>query len=412
MAKLEKRAKQNPKLEKRTLSDGRISLYLNYYLGREETPVLDDVTKEPILYETGPMKGKPKYKVTHHRKKEYLDLYLLAHPRKPADKEKNRQTLALAEKIRFEKEQQFKESQTGYRIMQNKDVNFYDYFQSYIDNYTKKDIRMMQIALQRFRDFMKDNKTYNIYEHRIKPNQLTKDMMKDFVVYLESRSEGEGARSIYQRFKKVVTYAVEHGVMSNNPCNGVSIKVDGQRLRKDVLSLSEIDQLINTHYRYENPQVRNAFIFCLYTGLRFCDVKTLTYGNVDYQNKMLNFEQHKTKGHSQNSGVIIPLNDGLLSLIGRPKTDNISEELIFELPTYESCCKSVKRWVKRAGINKHISWHCARHSFATNILDNGANIVTVANLLGHSGLKHTEKYLRAIDDRKREAINSLPELKI
>ena len=140
--------------------------------------------------------------------------------------------------------------------------------------------------------------------------------------------------------------------------------------------------------------------------------KTLTYGNVDYQNKMLNFEQHKTKGHSQNSGVIIPLNDGLLSLIGSPKTDNISEELIFELPTYESCCKSVKRWVKRAGINKHISWHCARHSFATNILDNGANIVTVANLLGHSGLKHTEKYLRAIDDRKREAINSLPELKI
>ena len=257
---------------------------------------------------------------------------------------------------------------------------------------------------------MKDNKTYSIYEHRIKPNQLTKDMMKDFVVYLESRSEGEGARSIYQRFKKVVTYAVEHGVMSNNPCNGVSIKVDGQRLRKDVLSLSEIDQLINTHYRYENPQVRNAFIFCLYTGLRFCDVKTLTYGNVDYQNKMLNFEQHKTKGHSQNSGVIIPLNDGLLSLIGSPKTDNINEELIFELPTYESCCKSVKRWVKRAGINKHISWHCARHSFATNILDNGANIVTVANLLGHSGLKHTEKYLRAIDDRKREAINSLPEL--
>lgn len=175
MAKLEKRAKQNPKLEKRILSDGRISLYLNYYLGREEIPLLDDAGN-PVLYESGPMKGKPKYKVTHHRKKKYLNYYLLAHPRKPADKEKNRQTLALAEKIRFEKEQQFKESQTGYRIMQNKDVNFYDYFQSYIDNYTKKDIRMMQIALKRFRDFMKDNMTYNIYEHRIKPNQLTKDI--------------------------------------------------------------------------------------------------------------------------------------------------------------------------------------------------------------------------------------------
>ena len=54
----------------------------------------------------------------------------------------------------------------------------------------------------------------------------------------------------------------------------------------------EIEQLRNTHYRYENPQVRNAFIFRLYTGLRFCDVKDLTYGNADYQNKMHNFEQN------------------------------------------------------------------------------------------------------------------------
>ena len=68
--------------------------------------------------------------------------------------------------------------------------------------------------------------------------------------------------------------------------------------------------------------------------------------------------------------------------------------------------------IKRAGINKHISWHCARHSFAVNILNNGANIKTVASLLGHSGLKHTEKYTRAVDKLKSEAINSLPELKL
>ena len=82
------------------------------------------------------------------------------------------------------------------------------------------------------------------------------------------------------------------------------------------------------------------------------------------------------------------------------------------LPTYESCCKSVRRWVKRADIDKHISWHCARHSFAVNILNNGANIKTVASLLGHSGLKHTEKYTHAVDKLKEDAINSLPELKL
>lgn len=53
-----------------------------------------------------------------------------------------------------------------------------------------------------------------------------------------------------------------------------------------------------------------------------------------------------------------------------------------------------------------------RHSFAVNILNNGANIKTVASLLGHSGLKHMEKYTRAVDELKQKAIDSLPELKL
>ena len=151
---------------------------------------------------------------------------------------------------------------------------------------------------------------------------------------------------------------------------------------------------------------------CLYCGWRFCDVKDLTFANVDYSNKLLKFEQNKTKGHSVNSGVVIPLNDGLLRLIGEPTKNQTKDSLIFPLPSYEMCLKALKRWVKRAGIEKHISWHCARHSFAVNILNNGANIKTVASLLGHSGLKHTEKYTRAIDRLKEDAINSLPTLEI
>ena len=105
--------------------------------------------------------------------------------------------------------------------------------------------------------------------------------------------------------------------------------------------------------------VTSIYPLRLYYGLCFCDVKDLTYKNIDYTNHLLKFEQNKTKGHSANSGVVIPLNDGLLSLIGEDP-ENLDSS-IFNLPTYESCCKSVKRWVKRAGINKHISWHCLRH---------------------------------------------------
>lgn len=411
MAKLENKSKDNPRLEQRLLADGQISLYLEYYLGRQSEPVLDEAG-DPVLYDSGKMKGKPKFKVRHIRRKENLNLYLVANPRTPLERQQNKETLELAKKIRFEKGQQLLESVEGYRLKKDRDINFLDYFQSYIDSYTKKDINMIGIALRRFKDFLKETPEYNKFMKRIKPEQITRDMVEAYTEYLQTRSKGEGARSLYARFKKVIKYAVEHDVMAKNPCTGIVIKVDDQQLKKDVLSTDEIQTLIATHYKQENPNIRRAFIFCLYCGLRFCDVKDLTFKNVDYSNKLLRFEQNKTKGHSANSGVVIPLNDGLLKLIGEPTDSGNRDEVIFPLPTYEACLKAVGRWVKRAGIEKHISWHCARHSFAVNILNNGANIKTVASLLGHSGLKHTEKYTRAIDSLKQEAINSLPELKI
>ena len=393
MAKLDVKTKENPKLQQNILSDGRISLYLEYYLGR--TQWIDE--------ETG------KTKVKHDRKKESLNLYLIDKPRTPIERQTNKETLELAKEIRAEREQELKKDRTGKRLFKTKNANFIDVFQIYIDGYTKKDIRMMQIALNRFKDFLKQE--YPIYSKNIKPEQLDKDMMLSFVEFLQSKSTGEGAKSIYQRFKKFIKYAIEHDIMIKNPCTGVVCKADDQTLKKDVLSFEEIERLISTTYENQNQEIRRAFIFCLYTGLRFCDVIGLRYNNIDYSNKLLIFEQAKTKGHSTASGVVTPLNDGLLSLIGETSTD-VKNDVIFNLPSHTMCLKGLRRWVKRAGIDKHITWHCARHSFAVNILNNGANIKTVASLLGHSGLKHTEKYTRAVDSLKQAAIDSLPELKL
>ena len=398
MAKLDVKVKDNPKLQKKELADGRYSLYLEYYLGRKQW--VDEETGEVI--------------VKHDRKKESLNLYLIKNTRTPLERQSNKQTLDLAKEIRAEREQELKADRTGKRIKANNRINFLDYFQAYIDNYTKKDIRMIEGSFNRFKDFLKEE--YSIYQISIKPDQLNKDMITNFVEYLESKSTGEGARGYYQRFKKVIKYAVEHDVIIKNPCEGIVCKVDDEVLKKDVLSLEEMEKLINTTYTNQNPEIRRAFIFCLYTGLRFCDVVDLKYSSVDYSNKLLKFEQLKTKGHSNNSWVNIPLNDGLLSLIGeKPKQDDKSKNVdtnIFNLPSSTMCLKALARWTKRAGIDKHITWHCARHSFAVNILNNGANIKTVASLLGHSGLKHTEKYTRAVDSLKEAAINSLPELKL
>lgn len=410
MAKVENKTKDNPKLEQRVMKDGRVSLYLEYYLGRHSEPILDEYGNA-VLYETGKMAGTPKYKITHDRRKENLNLYLIAKPRTTFDRQQNKQTLELAKEIRDEREREFKENKDGYRLKKDREINFIDYFQTYIDNYTKKDIRVLTMALNRFKDFLRETPEYSRYIKGMKPDQISKDMVTAFTEYLQSRSVGEGAKCIYQRFKKVVNYAIEHGYMKTNPCKGISITIDEHILRKDVLSENEIKQLLATHENKQNPNIRRAFILCLYCGIRFCDVKDLTFANVDYSNKLLKFEQSKTKKRSAYSGVVIPLNDGLLKLIGEP-TDGNKNALIFPLPSYTMCVKSVQRWVERAGIEKHITWHCARHSFAVNILNNGANIKTVADLLGHSGLKETVKYTRAIDELKRNAINSLPKLEI
>ena len=100
MAKIQTRNKQNPKLQQSELKDGRASLYLEYYLGRTETPVLDDEGNQ-VYYTTGAMAGKPKYKVKHDRRKENLNLYIWIHPRNLQERTQNKNSLALAEKIRL-----------------------------------------------------------------------------------------------------------------------------------------------------------------------------------------------------------------------------------------------------------------------------------------------------------------------
>ncbi|MDE7414563.1 MAG: site-specific integrase [Muribaculaceae bacterium] len=386
----------NPKLGAKVLSDGRESLFLDFNYG----------------YSMQISKTTGKEYAKKDRQREYLKLYLWQAPRSTQERQQNKETLEIAKKIRFERGQQLLESAEGYRLKKEKDINFLDWMEAYYDSYTKGDKRHIKRARTCFIDFLTSTPEFAKYTKRIKPEQIAKPMIVAFTEYLQNRFVGEGAHTLYARFKKIIKSAVEADVMRKNPCNGVIIKIDNGTLKKDVLSVEEVGKMIATHYTGENPDIRRAFIFSCYCGLRWCDVKDLTFANVDYSNRLLRFEQAKTKGHSTASGVVIPLNDGLLKLIGEPDNEKGKDSLIFPLPSHTMCLKALRHWVSRAGIDKHITWHCAQHSFAVNILNNGANIKTVASLLGHSGLKHTEKYTRAVDSLKQEAINSLPELAI
>ena len=419
MAKLENKSKDNPRLEQRLLSDGQISLYLEYYLGRESEPVLNEFG-EPVLYESGKMAGTPKFKIRHIRQKENLNLYLVANPRTPIERNHNKETLQLAKRIRQEREQEYLNEEKGYRLQKRESVNFLVFFKEYIDAYQKKDKRMIQIALSRFNDFLHDTPEYNKYIGKIKPEQITNDMVEVFTEYLQTRSIGEGAKSIYQRFKKVYkACAIKYNINYQRPFvdhegKNITITVDEDALIKDFLSPEEERLLIDTHYTGENPEIRNAFIFCLYTGMRFCDIKDLTFGNFDFANRLLYYEQNKTKGHSKHSTVTLPLDEALVSLIADKMATAKKETLAFNLPSHEMCLKALKRWTKRAGIDKHITWHCARHSFGTNMAataaQKGFSVRVVQEMMGHSSLKYTERYTRVVDEQKKAAMAELSKM--
>lgn len=410
MAKIENRNKQNPKLQQSELSDGRASLYLEYYLGRSETPVLDENGNQ-VFYTDGAMAGKPKYKIKHIRKKENLNLYIWLHPRSQQERVQNRNTMALAEKLRFEREQEFLEDREGYRLKKDKQQDFHQFCKEVMSSPSKAATARigMDKVYKKFLRFLRESPQYSRYEKSLVMSQLTPELIGAFVEYLKSHGTGDGPKGYFRWFKHMVNAAVEKELIRKNPCNGFSIKYDNMALQKDILTADEIQKLAQTHYEGEHTEVQRAFMFGLYTGTRWCDTRLLTYRNVDKSTKTLRFQQQKTKGHSGLSGVVIPLSDSLLQLIGEPADGNM-DSLIFKLPTFPICTKHVKAWVNKAGIKKKITWHCCRHSFAVNVLSRGANIKTVSNLLGHTSVRMTERYLRVVDSLKQDAINSLGEI--
>ena len=76
-----------------------------------------------------------------------------------------------------------------------------------------------------------------------------------------------------------------------------------------------------------------------------------------------------------------------------------------------SCTNStIKLWVAKAGINKDITFHCARHTFATMMLDLGTDIYTVSKLLGHRLLSTTQIYAKVLDKNKQQAVANIPSI--
>lgn len=104
--------------------------------------------------------------------------------------------------------------------------------------------------------------------------------------------------------------------------------------------------------------------------------------------------------------IYLPLSDAARRFIPE-RGEKGADDLVFDLPKRITTQMDIRTWVKRAGIAKKISFHCARHTFATLALTQGADLYSISKLLGHTNIATTQIYATIIDQRKQDAVNLL-----
>lgn len=182
----------------------------------------------------------------------------------------------------------------------------------------------------------------------------------------------------------------------------ISAKVKGIQVResrREFLTVEELNLLAKAPC---DDLLKRASLFSALTGLRHSDIQKLKWSEVESFNggHRLNFTQQKTKGVEY-----MPISEQAYELCGERRDGNI---LVFAgLPDPSWINSPVKRWVEAAGIKKHITFHCFRHSYATLQLAGGTDIYTVSKMLGHTNVRTTQIYAKVVDEKKEESTKTI-----
>lgn len=323
------------------------------------------------------------------RKYEFLKHLKLSKGTSPSDRQKNKENLDLAQKIVIKKAHELSANDYSMVTEVGKRTDIAEWMQSYVDKYKKKDVRNMHGVLNRFKRFLTEN-----HKSGLTFGRIDDVIISDFQDYLKDTCKGEGSSSYFSRFKKMMKQAYKQRLMDRNPAADVPT-IQGKAIRKDTLTKEEIQTLASTPS--ESEEVKRAFLFCCVTGLRWIDVKALRWSSIN--GKEMIVRQSKTERE-----VHVNLNDTAVKLLGK---HGKLDDLVFALPTANGANKTIKALVKRAGIQKKITWHNARHSAGTLLIYYGADVTTVSSLLGHSTLKHTARYVKAANELKERATDKL-----
>ena len=381
-----RKTKEPIRLRRRVIKNGNTSLYLDIY-------------------------------VNGRRSYEYLKLYLVPE-RNAQDKQKNRETLQLAEAIKSKRIVDLQNGRFGFEDSQRLNISVIDYFQTVVD-------RMKLTGSPSYGNFLSALSHFKIFCKQRKPTfaDINEKFAQDWIEYLSTARRlnthkeqqktdnkdmpllSKNARAMYwMKFKSVLSRAVKDKIIDKNPCNFIE-GVSGEQTERVFLTVDELRQMIDVECR--NPIAKRAFLFSCLTGLRKSDIERLTWGDLSRVEGFwrITFRQKKTGGL-----MYLDIGDEAREIIG-DRGSNRDADLIFKGFYYSDKTNyALREWANDAGIHKHLTFHSARHTFALLLLNESEDIYTVSKLLGHASVKTTQIYAHILDQKKREAVMKIPKI--
>ncbi len=234
-------------------------------------------------------------------------------------------------------------------------------------------------------------------------NELTEEFIHDYCLYL--RNEVGLAQSsvwIYSiPLKHIVTSAHYHGKIPRNPFAQYHVNPDHKE--RGFLTENEIKAMSTIELENANFAIaRDIFIFGCWTGISFVDIKKLTTDNIVELNgsRWIVSKRQKTGVPFQ-----IKLMDIPAQIIERNKPFRNGKNL-FNINSYDMVNRRIKTVAKMCGIEKNISFHLSRHSFAVLALNYGMPIESVSKILGHTNITTTQIYAKVTNTKLENDISA------
>lgn len=325
-------------------------------------------------------------------------IFIYTKPKDQVQKNHNKQALMLLE---VKKSQTIIEQQSigsAFIPAHKFKSNFIEYYEEYIRLNRRDGNRHLTNSLKQFKLFIKGD--------FISPNDITENLCKRFRHHLLDNFTGETPANYFARFKWVVNAATSDGYFLKNPVENVSAKSNPSIALKNNLEAEEYLRLLNTPC--VNEEIRAAFIFSCYTALRWVDVKNLEWKDIKDGVMTTRIIQAKT-----GQPVVLTLHEIAVRILEQQRLKNKARNCmgrhVFQLPTANGANKMLKQWIRSAGIDKFITWSCARLSFSILLQDRNVDIATVAYLMGHTSTVQVRRtYKRHRPKDQMETINYLP----